>query len=201
MRPHRKKRLWRWTVRIGILIVVLPLASLIIVRAAGWLDMRETDREIKAHLSRHGIEITLDTVFTPSHAISYVRTTRGTPKKEALVMVHGSPGSLDACLDYLRDTSLLARADIIAYERPGFGHSGFGRAMPSLSRQGDLLNSLMDELGYQRYWLVGHSYGAAVIVQATVRRPERIAGLCLVAGSVSPDLESRSLSWRKWLDL
>jgi len=198
---HKKRRLWRWPFRIGMLMVILPLASLFVVRTAGWLDMRKPLPEIRAYVSRPGITAEIDTVRAYGRTITYVRTTRGEPKREAMLLVHGSPGSKDACLDYLIDTNLLARVDVVTYDRPGYGDSGFGEAMPSLTRQSEVLNGLMDSLGYARYWLVGHSYGAPVIVQETLRHPDRVGGLCLVAGSVSPELEPRKIGWRKWIDL
>jgi len=91
--------------------------------------------------------------------------------------------------------------DLIAFDRPGFGNSVFGTAEPSLSKQAYILNDLMKALGYKRYWLAGHSYGAPVLVQAAIRKPGSTAGISLIAGSVSPELEPKNSSWRKWLDL
>ena len=51
-----------------------------------------------------------------------------------------------------------------------------------------------------QYWLVGHSYGGSVIMQAVMDRPQKIAGICIIAGSIVYDMEPVA-SWRKWLDL
>jgi pimeloyl-ACP methyl ester carboxylesterase len=59
----------------------------------------------------------------------------------------------------------------------------------------------MDSLGYRQYYLAGHSYGASVLLRVAIRYPRRVAGICMVAGSISPDLEPESASWRKWIDL
>lgn len=198
---HRKRRLWRWPFRIGLLLLVLPFISLVVVRSAGWLDMRMDLSEVRSRLNRFGIQARIQELSVLGRTITCVRTTRGEEKQDAFLLVHGSPGSKDACLDYLIDTTLLAHADVVTYDRPGFGHSGFGVSLASLTRQSEVLNGLMDSLGYAQYWLVGHSYGAAVIVQEAIRHPDKIGGLCIVAGSVSPALEPRAIGWRKWLDL
>jgi len=182
-------------------MILLPFATLAIVRYAGWFRMRKTDREIKAYLGPHHVTATIDTLPLRGRDIVYLQTSKGEQKKGALVFVHGSPGSIDAFLDYMVDTSLLARVDLVCYDRPGFGNSTFGYSEPSLSRQAVILNSLMDSLGYEHYWLAGHSYGAPVLVQAAMRRPSKVDGLCLIAGSVSPELEPKNIAWRKWLDL
>lgn len=201
MSLHKKHKIRRWSIRILMLIILLPIATLVTVRYAGWLRMRKSDREIKASLGPHQVSPVLDTLSLLSREIVCLKTTKGDKKTGALIMVHGSPGSLDACLEYMADTALLSRVDLITYDRPGFGNSGFGRSESSLSKQGDILSEMINQLGYQHYWLAGHSYGASVILQAAIRHPRRIAGISLIAGSVSPELEPESVSWRKWIDL
>lgn len=201
MSLHRKDKIRNWSVRIILLAILLPIATLATVRYAGWLRMRKTDKEIKAFLSPHQVTTLLDTLKLRGRDIIYLKTSSGEPKEDALVLIHGSPGSMDAFLDYMVDTALLARADIIAYDRPGYGNSGFGLSEPLLLRQGEIVEQLMRELGYKKYWLAGHSYGGAVVLQVAIRHPERMNGIAMIAGSVSPAEEPASEAWRKWLDL
>lgn len=201
MSLHKKRKLRRWTIRILLLIILLPIATLITVRYAGWFRMRKTDREIMATLAAHHVNAGFETLILRGREIEYVKTSVRDSTDNAIILVHGSPGSIDAMLGFLTDTSLLARGDMIAYDRPGFGNSGYGSSVPSLSRQADILYALMDSLDYQKYWLMGHSYGAPVLLLAAMRHPQRVAGICFVAGSVCPDLEPESVSWRKWIDL
>ncbi|MEM9379660.1 MAG: alpha/beta fold hydrolase [Planctomycetota bacterium] len=49
----------------------------------------------------------------------------------------------------------------------------------------------------QRVVLVGHSYGGPVVLQAALDWPDRVRGVVVVAGSVSPDLEK--LRWFNYL--
>ena len=199
MSLHRKHRLRRWIVRILLILVLLPIAAMLLVRTTGWMRMRKSDWDIRSSLQPHEVNDTIVTIPLRGRNISYLKTFLAPAKEEAMIFVHGSPGSLDAYLDYMADTSLLAKVDLISYDRPGFGNSDFGKSETSLSGQADILNALMTSLGYQKYWLVGHSYGAPVLLHAAMRRPARINGMCLIAGSVSPELESKS--WRKWLDI
>lgn len=201
MSLHKKRKVLRWSIRIILLMILLPMATLVTVRYAGWLRMRKTDREIKAFLGPYQVHVRFDTIKVSGRDIVVLHTSKGEAKSDAMIFVHGSPGSMDAFLDYMADTSLLRKADLVTYDRPGFGNSGFGRSEPSLSRQADMILGLMDSLAYQRYWLVGHSYGAPVLVLAAMRDPEKVAGMSLIAGSVSPGLEPKSSSWRKWIDL
>ena len=201
MSPHRKRKFQRWSLRILLIVILLPITALAIIRSAGWLRMRKTDREIQAFLGPYQVNAVNDTLQLRGREVVYLKTGKGEKKKSALILVHGSPGSLDAYLDYMVDTALLARVDIISYDRPGFGNSAFGNAVPSLSRQAAVLIDLMNAMDYESYWLAGHSYGAPVIVQAAIREPRKVKGFCLIAGSVSPELEPKATAWRKWIDL
>lgn len=162
--------------------------------------MRKPDGEILNFLKQHHVSGEINTIHFHGRRVVYLRTSAGEKKKDAFLFVHGSPGSIDAFLDYMVDTALLSHADLITYDRPGFGNSTFGKSMPSLSMQAGTATALMDSLGYDRYWLAGHSYGGPIIVQAAMDHPHHIAGLCIVAGSVSPELEPKA-PWRKWIDL
>lgn len=173
---------------------------LIGVRIFDGMKMRKDDSEIQTFLQRHYVGGVMDTMTLRKHHIVFLKTTNGKIHKDAIIFVHGSPGSLDAFQEYMVDTTLLSRADLIVYDRPGFGHSDYGKAETSLSKQASILADMMALFHYERYWLVGHSYGGPIIVQAAIRQPKNIAGLAIIAGSVSPELEPRA-RWRKWIDL
>ncbi len=117
-----------------------------------------------------------------------------------LVFVHGSPGSADACLNYLGDTSLSRRTGIIAIDRPGFGYSGLGKPEPSLEKQAAAIKAIADQVAPARpLVLVGHSLGAPVIVRFAIDYPALTAGLVLVSASVDPAQEEHPW-WQKAVD-
>jgi len=164
------------------------------------MKMRLTDDEILGLLHTGSFEKYIDTFRIDGRHITFLKTSGNEKQADAIIFVHGSPGSLDAYLAYMSNDSLLKYADLISYDRPGFGHSDFGKTEPSLKKQARILMQLMDSLAYTRYWLVGHSYGAPVILQAALDYPRHIMGICCIAGSVNYDLEPRD-PWRKWIDL
>lgn len=108
-----------------------------------------------------------------------------------VVFVHGSPGSADACLDYLCDTALTQKARLVAIDRPGFGFTeGFGKPEPSLEAQAAAVHGIANHLApQQKVILVGHSLGASVIARFAMDYPEQTAGLVIVAGSIDPAQE------------
>lgn len=201
MNKQKRKKVFRWIRWILLALLLLPVASLIMIKLTGSMKMRKSDDEILGLLHSYTIKNEIDTVKIGNRNIVYLRTSKGEKKeKDAIIFIHGSPGSMDDVLDYMSDDSLLDKADLIAYDRPGYGHSDFGKSMPSLRAQASVLRQVMNELGYNRYWLIGHSYGGSVIIQAMIDNEAKVAGIGIIAGSVIYDMEPVG-SWRKWIDL
>lgn len=107
-----------------------------------------------------------------------------------VIFVHGSPGSLSAFIDFMADTALLRKAQLITVDRPGFGSSNFGYAEPSLHRQAELLKPILEKHKAQRpIILVGHSLGGPLIARMAMDYPDLVDGLVMVAPSIDPELE------------
>lgn len=110
-----------------------------------------------------------------------------------ILMIHGSPGDWSGYLEYMRRGDLLERADVIAVDRPGYGASNAGLALPDLKAQAASLAPLLRRLAaVGPVLVVGHSYGGPVAVRLAVDYPDAVAGLVLIAASVDPELEE----WR-----
>jgi pimeloyl-ACP methyl ester carboxylesterase len=122
------------------------------------------------------------------HEIHYV--TSGNDQLPLVLFVHGSPGSLSAFIDFMADSSLLSKAFLVTTDRPGFGHSNFGLAEPSLEKQADILKPILEKYKDNRpIILVGHSLGGPLIVRMAMAYPHLVDGLVIVAGSIDPELE------------
>jgi len=114
----------------------------------------------------------------------------GDDNKPLVIFVHGSPGSLSAFIDFLGDSSLLSKAQLISVDRPGFGYANFGNAEPSLPKQAAMLKSIIEKNKNNRpVFLVGHSLGGPLIARVAMDYPELVDGLIMVAPSIDPKLE------------
>lgn len=198
---RRRRKIFRWIRWIALALLLLPVISLLLMRLTGAMRLRLTNDEIMGRLFEKRIEKSIHTFSVGNRTIEYLHTgEEAKKKKEAIIFIHGSPGSLDAFLKFMHHDSLLQRADLIAYDRPGYGNSDFGKALPSLRKQAFVLSKLMQHLGYQSYWIVGHSYGASVALEAALHYPDNIKGISLISGSVNYDIEPKAF-WRKWINL
>jgi pimeloyl-ACP methyl ester carboxylesterase len=85
---------------------------------------------------------------------------------------------------------------MVCVDRPGFGFSNFGEALPLAEQSLVLLPLLQHIRNGKPVYLVGHSLGGPLVVKMAADAPEAIAGIMLLAGSVDPSLEPAE-NWRK----
>jgi len=164
----------------------------IVAVQSGCMAMRTPDGKWAAKLGKKGQNLPPQFLDVPSPSGRSIHTVLVNPADSLplVVFVHGSPGSADACLDYLADTNLSLRARLAAVDRPGFGYTDFGKPEISLEAQAADVHAVMEHLSpNRRVILVGHSLGGPLIVRVAMDYPERVAGLVIVAGSVDPSLE------------
>lgn len=121
----------------------------------------------------------------------------GDSTKPLILFIHGSPGSLNAFLGYIVDSTLLSKGFLITADRPGFGHSNFGIGEPSLEKQARILKSIIEMKKNARpVILVGHSLGGPLIAKMAMDYPDLVDGLVIVAGSIDPDQEPNEMWFR-----
>ncbi len=111
---------------------------------------------------------------------------------EAVVMVHGNPGSKNDYVDLLGRVGRFAR--VVSPDMPGFGkadkprdfdYTPFGMAMQ--------LNYMLDELGIERVHYVGHDWGGGFVIGCGLINPLRTASFTFMNTGVM-----RGYKWHKW---
>lgn len=118
-----------------------------------------------------------ETIVVEGVPIRYLRRGAG----PTVVLLHGASGNL-------RDWSFAAlpamaeRYDVIAFDRPGHGLSGWpGPQGAGLSEQVRLLRAALTRLGVSRATVVGHSYGGSVALAWALDAPDSVDALLLIA--------------------
>ncbi|MBX3588902.1 MAG: alpha/beta hydrolase [Ramlibacter sp.] len=129
---------------------------------------------------RHSVQ-----VGPPVNAtVSYL--SNGPTTGTRVIFVHGTPGSAQGWTDYLLDP--LPGVEVVALDRPGFGHSGPDGAVTSLAAQAAAVAALLPGEGRPAV-LVGHSLGGPIAAWVAAQHPQRVQGLVLLAASLDPALE------------
>lgn len=186
-------------------ILILGILGILITSCTK-LQYRESDEELRTRFK----EIEL----TPQ--ISYYRVDSLKAKlrmlklskpdnKINIVFFHGSPSSLSSWNQYFNDTLLLNKANLWAIDRPGLGYSKFGKAIPSIKLQADIMNAILEDFKLKNIITVGTSYGGPLAARLAVLN-ENVKGVLLISSAMDPEQErqfwgSRLTQWwaTRWL--
>jgi pimeloyl-ACP methyl ester carboxylesterase len=116
--------------------------------------------------------------------------------REAVVFVHGNPGSSSDWTALVEATGELGRA--VAIDMPGFGRAtapdGFGYQVSSYA---DFLGQALEELGVDRAHLVLHDFGGPFGLLWGLQRPEAWASVVLINVGVMPGYTWHSMA-KRW---
>jgi pimeloyl-ACP methyl ester carboxylesterase len=98
-----------------------------------------------------------------------------------LLLVHGFCGAKEDFTEWL-DRLAAEGWHAVSYDQRGHGQSAkpAGEAQFSLSIFADDIVAVADDLGWDRFVLLGHSMGGMIAQVVTLAHPERIAGLVLM---------------------
>jgi pimeloyl-ACP methyl ester carboxylesterase len=110
---------------------------------------------------------------------------------EPLVLLHGNGSTIQ---DF-ESSGLLDKAAhkyrVIAFDRPGFGHSERPRrTVWTPEAQAELINDALRQIGISRAIVLGHSWGASVAIALALKHPELVIRLILASGYYYPTARS-----------
>lgn len=110
----------------------------------------------------------------------HVRHGSGQP----VVVLHGGLGLDHACMRAL--DRFAGVAELIYVDHRGNGRSPRPPAA-SIAAMADDIDALRAHLGFERWTVVGHSYGSFVALAYAIRHPSRVAGLVPIGTSAAFD--------------
>jgi pimeloyl-ACP methyl ester carboxylesterase len=159
------------------------------------MTFRVSHKELTTFFEKNHVDGSIHHYSAGTRTMEYAQA--GDSTKPLIIFIHGSPGSLSAFTNYLVDSTLLSQGFLVTADRPGFGHSNFGMAEPSLQKQGEILKRIIEQKkSSSPVILVGHSLGGPLIVKMAIDYPDLIQGLVIIAGSVDPELEPNETWFR-----
>lgn len=108
--------------------------------------------------------------------------TWGDPSLPALLLLHGLGSTnriWDLCIPFLSDSYYL-----VAPDQRGHGGSSKPADGYGWTEVTDDAVRLLDGLGLERAYVMGHSWGGDVTLELAVRHPGRVEAICLVDGGI-----------------
>ncbi|AJE19819.1 alpha/beta fold hydrolase [Azotobacter chroococcum] len=152
----------------------LQALLLVTALAAMALYNRYQTRRAEREHPPSGRFITVDGV-----RLHYLDQGQGSP----VVLLHGNVvGAEDYVLSGVFERTARTHR-VLAFDRPGYGYSD--RPLGTLwtaSRQAELLQRALLQLGVERPVVVGHSWGTLVALKMALNQPDSVAGLVLLGG-------------------
>ena len=176
------------------------LVLLGIVLTGAWIfDFRQSDEALRAEFVGQFIQPSVYRYHVGDRTIRYMETP-ALSGKPTVIFVHGAPSSLSFFNEFFKDTALLSRAQLVSVDRPGYGYSDFGRVEPSILKQAELLQPLIDRYKSSAYLVVvGSSYGGSVSARLAMNNPGVIDQVVFVSSALGPGLE-RTYGISYWVD-
>lgn len=174
--------MWRGIKRVGLALIAVFFA--LFLMAFYWIDFRTPTDQIGEKLNH--LPYQHHTYQTQGVPIHYVET--GDTSAQVILFIHGAPGDWSAFAGLMRDPILQQSAHLISVDRPGYGHSAFGKPITSIRKQAEVLMPLLERLG-KPVILVGHSFGGPIAAQLAALSPERIRAQVLIAPAIDPNHE------------
>lgn len=110
----------------------------------------------------------------------------GTPGAPALLLIHGSAGSMawwDPVVPALAGACRVIRVDLLGHGRSSSPAGGYG--IPAHARR---VGAALDRLGAGQVTVTGHSMGCMVATALAEQRPDKVAALALI--DMGPSLDA-----------
>jgi len=169
---HSSRRLWNWGA------AATGGAALAGAAIYNHLQARRAEEENPPL----GSFLTVDGV-----RLHYVERGEGAP----ILLLHGNGSMIEdwivsGLFDRLAETNR-----VIAFDRPGFGHSERPRSRVwTPAAQARLFTEAMRKLEVERPLVVGHSFGTMVAAEMALRKPDSVSGLVLLGGYYFPSVRA-----------
>jgi pyruvate dehydrogenase E2 component (dihydrolipoyllysine-residue acetyltransferase) len=173
----------------------VPVGALLAVIADAAVSDQEIDAFIEAFQAEFAVTAAAEAEAAPEpaileaggHRINYLRS--GTGAGTPLVLVHGFGGDLNNWL--FNQPALAEQHDVIALDLPGHGRSSKAVGAGDVASLSGALAAFLDGLGLARAHLIGHSLGAAVILDLALGAPPRAASLTLISpAGLGPEINT-----------
>ena len=154
-----------------------------------FVQFRMSDKEIFSFFSQNKVKGEVRYYNKNGRKIRYLSV--GDDSLPTLLFIHGSPSSTSFFMEYFKDSLFLHTFKMYAVDRPGYGSSGFGKPEPSIEKQADIIQPILEELNKVRHpvILVAASYGSSIACRLAMDNPQLVNGLILIGPSLAPGEE------------
>ncbi|WP_082026480.1 alpha/beta fold hydrolase [Flammeovirga sp. OC4] len=172
---------------------VLLILLLIFGGCASDMNANNEWNKLEKSYAKDGVEMKVRHTKLEHKTINYLSVKGENNPSTTIVFIHGAPGRADNFGSYLKNKTLLEKANVLSVERLGYG-SEKGNEENAIGLHGKAVRSVLNDwekvMGKpQHYILVGHSYGGPIAAYTSVQDSSAIAQVILLAPAMSSELE------------
>ena len=120
------------------------------------------------------------------------------PSLPTLLFIHGSIGSSMDFERYLTDDDLNKKANLISYDRIGYGQHQKGAVLNSIAKETDLVHTIIQEFNLKNVILLGYSFGGPIALNYSVNYPLEKLVLCAPAIYGEHEKVPGMINFYKW---
>ena len=176
---------------IRIVLKIMGFGLLILILVISFLLYRFTkpisDQAIIEKFEDSPIQPVIDSFYYKDKKVRIIKMQKEIDNDlPTIVFVHGSPGSSMDFKKYLQNTELNKKANLITYDRIGYGNTSIGKVLNSIEQEVEVLHLLVEDLDHEKVILVGYSYGGTVIMADPDKYKKKIALAAAVRGDLEP---------------
>jgi len=152
-------------------------------------EERYSDEEIVGYFQKYHKDVEIDYYKVKGRKMRYMSL--GNDSLPTVLLIHGAPSSMSVFNQLIAESNILDHAKVYAVDRPGYGHSGFGRTETSIKRQAAMIAPILDSISRRNGPVVvlGVSYGGPVASKLAMDYPDLVDGLVLGAPAIAPGEE------------
>ena len=170
------------------------------------LQWRESDTEILQNFESYKIPTSINYFVEDSLELKVrIQHVKNEKSDVHILFFHGSPSSLAAWNGYLKDSTLIKKANLHAVDRPGYGYSNFGKELPEIAPQAQVMSNLIDHYQLKNVITIGSSYGGPLAARVAAINTN-VKGVIMISPAIDPNQEkdiwgSRFTQWwlTRWL--
>lgn len=107
--------------------------------------------------------------------------TRIAGKGKPFLILHGWGGNGDRWLSAMN--LLKNNFQVMAIDLPGFGKSEAPQSTWGLDDYAEFITNVADTLNWEKFYLLGHSFGGRIAIKLAIKRPQKIEKLILVGAA------------------
>lgn len=164
------------------------LLCLLTLNLSACMRFRMSDKKILRKFKKVPHRPEVKRYEADSRTIRYIDI--GDKTKPMILFLHGAPGSSQDFYKYMRDSTLLQKARMIAVDRPGYGYSDFSKSLTSIEAQAKVLKPILEMNQHtQKPIVAGYSFGGPVAARLAMDFPELTGKILMLAPAIDPDNE------------